>query len=50
MIGKMVHVRDASPSGWIGMVRAQTGTTLTIVTATGAWKLIDMTRREVRLM
>jgi len=48
MIGQTVHVRTGGPLGWIGRVRAQTGTTLTVETSNGEWRLVDFTRVEVR--
>ncbi|BCO56062.1 hypothetical protein MINTM005_13060 [Mycobacterium intracellulare] len=47
LIGKTVHVRDASPRGWIGTVRSLSGSVYIIVDQRGVWHMVDHTRREV---
>jgi len=48
LIGRTVHVADASPRGWVGRVRSLTGTVFIIMDiATGRWHFVDHTRQKV---
>lgn len=47
LVGKYVHVRDASPRGWTGTVRSLSGSVYIIVDDNGVWRTVDYTRREI---
>jgi hypothetical protein len=45
--GTRVHVRDATPQGWVGTICSLTGSTYIVVDDHGIWRMVDYTRQKM---